>query len=124
MKKIFASLVAVLAIACIAVGLRAATAETTTDLSNVKVTAYHGSTPLISMSGADCVSVFLVLPRDVRTRISEEWDKFSSVSREQGVYSGVRYSFREDLTLEYDGYRIVATNVSADMIRRILAQGE
>ena len=46
MKKIIASVIALLAVACIAIGLRAATAETTTDLSHVKVTAYRGSTHL------------------------------------------------------------------------------
>ena len=121
MKKIFASLVAVLAIACIAVGLRAANTETTTDLSHVKVTAYQGSTPLISMSGADCASVFYVLPLDVKTRIANEWDKFANVARGQGSYSGVRYSFKKDLTLEYNGYKIVATNVTPELISRILS---
>lgn len=121
MKKIIASLVAVLAIACIAVGLRAATYETTTDLSNVKVTAYQGSTHLISMSGADCASVFYVLPPEVKTRIANEWKKFASIAREQGTYSGVRYSFKKDLTLECNGYKIVATNVTPELISRILS---
>lgn len=121
MKKIIASLVALLAIACIAVGLRAATAETTTDLSHVKVTAYRGSTPLISMSGPDCASVFYVLPLEVKTRIADEWDKFASVAREQGSYSGVKYSLKKDLTFEWNGYKIVATNVTPELINRILS---
>lgn len=121
MKKIIASLVALLAIACIAVGLRAATAETTTDLSHVKVTAYRGSTPLISMSGPDCASVFYVLPLEVKTRIADEWDKFASVAREQGSYSGVKYSLKKDLTFEWNGYKIVATNVTPELIDRILS---
>ena len=121
MKKILASLAAVLAVACIAVGLRAATVETSTDLSRVKVTAYRGSTPLISMSGADCTSVFYVLPLDVKTRIADEWDKFAKVARQQGVYSGVKYSFKQDLTLERDGYKIVATNVTPELVDRILS---
>ena len=119
MKKVFAFLVAVLAIACIAVGLRAATSETTTDLSHVKVTAYQGSTPLISMSGADCASVFHVLPPDVKTRIANEWNKFANIAREQGTYSGVRYSFKKDLTLECNGYKIVASNVTPELISRL-----
>ena len=121
MKKIIASLVALLAIACIAVGLRAATAETTTDLSHVKVTAYRGSTPLISMSGPDCASVFYVLPLEVKTRIADEWDKFASVAREQGTYSGVKYSLKKDLTFEWNGYKIVAANVTPELINRILS---
>lgn len=121
MKKVFASLIAVLAIACIAIGLRAATAETTTDLSHVKVTAYRGSTPLISMSGPDCASVFYVLPLDVKTRIADEWDKFASVAREQGTYSGVKYSLKKDLTFEWNGYKIVATNVTPELVNRILS---
>ena len=121
MKKIFASLVTVLAVACIAIGLRAATAETTTDLSHVKVTAYRGSTPLISMSGPDCASVFYVLPLDVKTRIADEWDKFASVAREQGTYSGVKYSLKKDLTFEWNGYKIVATNVTPELVNRILS---
>ena len=121
MKKIIASLVALLAIACIAVGLRAATAETTTDLSHVKVAAYRGSTPLISMSGPDCASVFYVLPLEVKTRIADEWDKFASVAREQGSYSGVKYSLKKDLTFEWNGYKIVATNVTPELINRILS---
>ena len=124
MKKIFASLVAVLAIACIAVGLRAATVETTTGLSNVKVTAYQGSTPIISMTGANCVAVFQVLPSDVKTFISNEWGKFANVAREKGSYAGVRYSFKKDLTLEYKGYKIVATNVTPELVNRILSTME
>lgn len=121
MKKIFTSFVALLAVACIAVGLHAAASETTTDLSHVKVTAYRGTTPLISMSGPDCASVFNVLPLDVKTRIADEWDKFSHVAREQGSYAGVKYSFKKDLTLEYNGYRIVATNITPELISRILS---
>ena len=121
MKKIIASLVALLAIACIAVGLRAATVESTTDLSHVKVTAYRGSTPLISMSGPDCASVFYVLPLEVKTRIADEWDKFASVAREQGTYSGVKYSLKKDLTFEWNGYKIVATNVTPELVNRILS---
>ena len=120
MKKFFATLAAVLAIACIAVGLRAATSETTS-LSNVKVTAYHGSTPIISMSGADCLSVFSVLPSDVRTRIADEWNKFAPTAPRQGSIAGVRYSFKNDLTLGYNGYNIVATNVTPELISRILS---
>ena len=116
MKKIFASVIALLAVACIAIGLRAATAETTTDLSHVKVTAYRGSTPLISMSGPDCASVF-----DVKTRIANEWDKFASVAHEQGTYSGVKYSLKKDLTFEWNGYKIVATNVTPELVNRILS---
>ena len=41
MKKILVSLVAVLAVAGIAIGLRAATTDSVIDLSNVKVTAYR-----------------------------------------------------------------------------------
>lgn len=121
MKKIFASLVALLAVACIAAGLHAATSETTTDLSHVKVTAYRGSTPLLSLSGADCASVFHVLPLDVKTRIADGWDQFAQVAREQGTYAGVRYSFKKDLTLEYDGFKIVATNVTPELVNRILS---
>ena len=125
MKKIFAPLVAVLAIACIAIGLRAATSETTTDLSRVKVTAYQGTTPLISMSGADCASVFYVLPPDVKTRIADEWNKFAPTAPSHGSIAGVKYSFaNDDLTLQYKGYQIVATNVSFEMIGRILATAE
>jgi len=121
MKKIIASIIALLAVACIAAGLRAATAETTTDLSHVKVTAYRGSTPLISMSGPDCASVFYVLPLDVKTRIADEWDKFTSVAREQGTYFGVKYSLKRDLTFEWNGYKIVATNVTPELVNRILS---
>lgn len=121
MKKILAALIAMLAVACIAAGLRAATAETATDLSQVKVTAYQGSTQLISMSGADCASVFYVLPLNVKTRIADEWDKFIRVAREQGIYSGVKYFFRQDLTLEFNGYKIVATNVTPELVNRIFS---
>jgi hypothetical protein len=122
MKKIFASLVVLLAIASVAVGLRAATNdETSTDLSQVKVTAYRGATPLISMSGTDCASVFYVLPLEVKTRIADEWDKFARTAREQGSYSGVKYSFRKDLTFEWNGYKIVATNVTPELVNRILS---
>ena len=120
MKKILASLVAVLAIACIAVGLRAANSETT-DLSDVMVTAYHGSSPIISMSGADCLSVLNVLPSDVKTHIADEWNKFAPTAPKNGSVAGVRYSFKNDLTLEYKGYKIVATNVTPELINRILS---
>ena len=124
MKKILVSLVAVLAVACIAIGLRAATTETTTDLSHVKVTAYRGSTPLISMSGADCMSVYMVLPTDVKNRIADEWSKFNRVAREQGTYAGVKYSIKQDMTFSCNGYKVVATNLSPEMIHRILELGE
>ena len=121
MKKIFASFAALLAIACVAVGLRAETTETTADLSQVKVTAYRGATPLISLSGADCASVFYVLPLEVKTRIADEWDKFARTAREQGSYSGVKYSFKENLSFEWNGYKVVATNVTPELVNRILS---
>ena len=73
------------------------------------------------MSGADCASVFHVLPLEVKTRIADEWDKFARVAREQGSYSGVKYSFKKDLTLECNGYKIVATNVTPGFVNRILS---
>ena len=124
MKKVFASIIAVLAIACIAIGLRAANVETTTDLSNVKVTAYQGSRPIISMSGADCVSIYYVLPTDVKNRIADEWNKFNRVAREQGTYAGVKYSIKNDMSFEYNGIKVVATNVTPEMVHRILTLGE
>lgn len=124
MKKVFASIIAVLAIACIAIGLRAANVETTTDLSNVKVTAYQGSRPIISMSGADCVSIYYVLPTDVKNRIADEWNKFNRVAREHGTYAGVKYSLKNDMSFEYNGIKVVATNVTPEMVHRILTLGE
>lgn len=125
MKKFLLSIVAVLAIACMAMGLRAADVNTSnTDLSNVTVTAYQGSTAIISMSGADCAAVFYVLPLDVKTRIANEWDKFTNVASEKGTYAGVKYTFKKDLTLEYNGCKIVATNVTSEMIHKILSNIE
>ena len=124
MKKVFASLIAVLAIACIATGLRAANAETPTDLSNVKVTAYQGSKPIISMSGPDCASVYYVLPTDVKNLITDEWNKFNSVAREQGIYAGVKYSFKGDMSFEYNGVKVVASNAAPEMIQKILLLGQ
>lgn len=124
MKKIIASLAAVLAIACIAAGLRAATADASIDLSPVKVTAYQGSTPLLSMSGADCVAVFQVLPADVKARLADEWTRFAPTARKHGTISGVKYAFNDDFTLEYRGYKVVATHVTPDLIGRILATAD
>jgi len=124
MKKILVTLFVVLAVAGIAIGLRAATVNSATDLSNVKVTAYQGSTQLISMSGADCVSVYMVLPTDVKNRIADEWSKFNRVAREQGTYAGVKYSIKQDMTFSCNGYKVVATNLSPEMIHRILELGE
>ena len=124
MKKNLVTLVAVLAVAGVAIGLRAATVNPATDLSDVKVTAYQGSTPFISMSGADCVSVFYVLPTDVKNRIADEWSKFNRVAREQGTYAGVKYSIKQDMTFSCNGYNVVATNVTTEMIQRILELGE
>ena len=124
MKKIIASLAAVLAVACIAIGLRAANSATAIDLSQVKVTAYRGTTPLLSMSGAECASVFHALPADVKTRIADEWDKFAPNVRKQGSISGVKYAFKDDLTLDYGGYRVVATNLTPELIGRILSTVE
>ena len=124
MKKILASLAAVLAVACIAIGLRAANSASAIDLSQVKVTAYRGTAPLLSMSGAECASVFRALPADVKTRIAGEWDKFAPTVRKQGAIAGVKYAFKDDLTLEYGGYRVVATNVTPELIGRILSRGE
>ena len=124
MKKILASLVAVLAVACIAIGLRAANSATAIDLAQVKVTAYRGTTPLLSMSGAECASVFRALPADVKTRIADEWGKFAPSARKQGSISGVKYAFKDDLTLEYGGYRVVATHLTPELIGRILSTVE
>ena len=124
MKKHFSFLVAVLAIACIAFGLRAANVDPATDLSNVKVTAYQGSTPLISMSGADCVSVFYVLPSDVKNRIADEWAKFNRVARGHGTYAGVKYSLESGMSFEYNGIKVVATNATPEMVQRILTLSE
>ena len=124
MKKNLVTLVAVLAVAGVAIGLRAATVNPATDLSDVKVTAYQGSTPFISMSGADCVSVFYVLPTDVKNRIADEWSKFNRVAREQGTYAGVKYSIKQDMTFSCNGYKVVATNLTPEMIQRILELGE
>ena len=120
MKKVFASIIAVLAVAGIAIGLYASTIDPATGLSNVKVTAYQGSTELISMSGADCVSVFYVLPTDVKNRIADEWSKFNRVAREQGTYAGVKYSIKQDMTFYCNGYKVVATNLTPEMIQRVL----
>ena len=122
MKKILASLAAVLAVACIAIGLRAANSASAIDLSQVKVTAYRGTAPLLSMSGAECASVFRALPADVKTRIAGEWDKFAPTVRKQGAIAGVKYAFKDDLTLEYGGYRVIATNVTPELIGRILSE--
>ena len=124
MKKILVTIFAVLAVAGIAIGLSAATIDPATDLSNVKVTAYQDSTQLISMSGADCVSVYMVLPTDVKNRIADEWSKFNRVAREQGTYAGVKYSIKQDMTFSCNGYKVVATNLSPEMIHRILELGE
>ena len=124
MKKILVTLFAVLAVAGIAIGLRAATVNPATDLSNVKVTAYQGSTTLISISGADCVSVYMVLPADVKHRIADEWNKFNRVAREQGTYAGVKYSIKHNMTFSYNGYKVVAANLTPEMIQKILELGE
>lgn len=124
MKKILVTLFAVLAVVGIAIGLRAATVNPAIDLSNVKVTAYQGSTTLISMSGADCVSVYMVLPTDVKNRIADEWSKFNRVAREQGTYEGVKYSIKQDMTFSCNGYKVVATNLTPELIQRILDLSE
>ena len=124
MKKFLLSVAAMLAIACIAVGLRAATVETTTNLSNVKVTAYQGSTPIISMSGADCASVYYVLPTDVKNHITDGWNKFNRVAGEHGTYAGVKYSFKNEMSFEYNGIKVVVTNATPEMVQRILSLGE
>ena len=124
MKKILVTLFVVLAVAGIAIGLRAATVNSATDLSDVKVTAYLGSTQLISMSGADCVSVYMVLPTDVKNRIVDEWSKFNRIAREQGTYAGVKYSIKQDMTFSCNGYKVVATNLTPEMIQRIISLSE
>jgi len=124
MKKILASLVAVLAVACIAIGLRAANSASAIDLSQVKVTAYRGTTPLLSMSGAECAAVFQALPADVKTGIANEWDRFAPNVPRQGSISGVKYAFKDDLTLEYGGYKVVAAHVTPELIGRILSTVE
>ncbi len=76
------------------------------------------------MSGPDCVAVYYVLPRDVKNRITDEWNKFNSVAREQGIYAGVKYSFKCDMSFEYNGIKVVASNATPEMIHKILLLGQ
>ena len=125
MKKILTICAVVLAIACMTVGFRAATAsspDTTTDLSKVTVTLYQGEKEIISMTGPDCASVYYVLPTNVKERIIQEWDNFTNVAREQGTYAGVKYSFKNDFIASYNGYKVVATNVTSELIHKVLTQ--
>lgn len=123
MKKVLVLIGVMLAIACVTFGIRAATADTpTTDLSQVTVTLYQGNAEIISMSGPDCAAVYYVLPTTVKERIIHEWDAFTNVAREQGTYAGVKYSFKNDFIASYNGYKVVATNVTSELIHKVLTQ--
>ena len=133
MKKFIAILLSVLAIASIAffsvaaITKKAATSEVaeTVNLSDVIVTAYEGNNEFASMSGLDCLSVFYVLPTNVKTQIATEWNKFSKVAKSKGTYAGVKYSFTEDkCTFQYGGCKVVATNLSPEEISKIFLKIE
>lgn len=121
-NKILFSIVAVLAMPCIAISLRTAAAAppSKTDISGVTVTAYKGDKTIVSMSGPDCVALFYVLPLDVKTRIANAWDMFAKTAGPEGTCSGVKYSFNRDMTFEYSGLKIVATNLTPEMLSRIV----
>lgn len=53
--------------------------------------------------------------------IANAWDQFSRVARSQGTYAGVKYSLKQDLTFEYNGYRVVATNATPELVNRVLS---
>lgn len=129
MKKFIAISLSMLAIASIAFFSVAATKASevaeTVDLSDVTVTAYEGNNEFASMSGLDCLSVFYVLPTNVKTQIATEWNKFSKVAKSKGTYAGVKYSFTEDkCTFQYGGYKVVATNLSPEEISKIFLKIE
>ena len=132
MKKFIAISLSVLAIASIAffsvaaITTKAASeVAETVDLSDVTVTAYEGNNEFASMSGLDCLSVFYVLPTNVKTQIATEWNKFSKVAKSKGTYAGVKYSFTEDkCTFQYGGYKVVATNLSPEEISKIFLKIE
>ena len=120
MKKILITLSAVLAAAGIAFGITAATVTPAVDLSNVKVEVYQGSAQLFAMSGTDCFTVYNVLPANVKTFLTDEWNKFNDVARTQGTYAGVKYSIKQDMTFSYNGYKVVASNLTPEMVQKIV----
>ena len=124
MKKILITLSAVLAAAGIALGVSAATVTPATDLSNVKVEVYQGSSQLFAMSGADCFTVYNVLPVNVKTYLADEWNKFNNVARTRGTYAGVKYSIKQDMTFTYNGYKVVASNLTPEMVQKIVDSGK
>ena len=130
MKKFITISLSVLAIASIvffSVATKAAASEVSevVDLSDVTVTAYEGNNEFVSMSGLDCLSVFYVLPTNVKTQIATEWNKFSKVAKSKGTYAGVKYSFIDDkCTFQYGGCKVVATNLSPEEISKIFLKIE
>lgn len=133
MKKFITISLLVLAIASIAffsvttITTKAAASEVaeTIDLSDVIVTAYEGNNEFVSMSGLDCLSVFYVLPTNVKTQIATEWNKFSKVAKSKGTYAGVKYSFAEDKCIfQYGGCKVVVTNLSPEEISKIFLKIE
>ena len=131
MKKFIAISLSVLAIASIAffsvATTKAAASEVSevVDVSDVTVTAYEGNNEFASMSGLDCLSVFYVLPTNVKTQIATEWNKFSKVAKSKGTYAGVKYSFTDDkCTFQYGGCKVVATNLSPEEISKIFLKIE
>lgn len=47
-----------------------------------------------------------------------------AVGREQGTYAGVKYSIKQDMTFSYNGYKVVTTNLTPEMIQRIISLSE
>ena len=60
----------------------------------------------------------------MKNRIADEWVKFNRVAREQGTYAGVKYSIKQDMTFSYNGYKVVTTNLTPEMIQRIISLSE
>lgn len=124
MKKliaILAAVVAIVTISVIALRANAATPETSNELATVSVVVSQGDNIMFTMSGMDCVTIYSVLPANVKAQINSEWDKFAKVAKTEGCYSGVKYSFKNGFTAKYQKYTVTATNVSPELIRKVLA---
>lgn len=124
MKKFIAIIAGVIAIATISVlALRAnaATPETSNELATVNVVVSQGNKIMFSMTGMDCATIYSVLPSELKAQIISEWNMFSKVAKTEGTYSGVKYSFQNGFSAKYQGYTVTATNVTPELIHKVLS---
>ena len=61
---------------------------------------------------------------DQQALVFGKWNKFNNVARTRGTYAGVKYSIKQDMTFTYNGYKVVASNLTPEMVQKIVDSGK